>query len=90
MGTNAALICAKVIENAFETLSVHAWTIIQAIDSKDFKERLSPATRWMYDEISALAPPFTDDAPAFEGLAKIKSWLMQTEVGAKMKKLLGW
>jgi histidine ammonia-lyase len=79
-----------VIENSFEALSVHAWAIIQAIDAKDFKERLSPATRWIYDEISALAPPFADDAPAFEGLAKIKSWLMQTEVGAKMKKLLGW
>ncbi|MNX90866.1 Tyrosine 2,3-aminomutase [compost metagenome] len=90
MGTNAALICAKVIENSFETLAVHAWAIIQAIDAKDFKERLSPATRWIYDEISALAPPFAEDAPAFEGLAKIKSWLMQTEVGAKMKKLLGW
>lgn len=90
MGTNAALICARVIENSFETLSVHAWAIIQAIDAKDFKERLSPATRWIYDEISALAPPFAEDAPAFEGLAKIKAWLMQTEVGAKMKKLLGW
>lgn len=90
MGTNAALICAKVIENSFEALSVHAWAIIQAIDAKDFKERLSPATRWIYDEISALAPPFTEDAPAFEGLARIKEWLMKTEVGAKMKKLLGW
>lgn len=90
MGTNAALICARVIENAFETLSVHACAIVQAIDAKDFKERLSPATRWMYDELSVLAAPFKDDAPAFENLAKVKDWLMRTEVGAKMKKLLGW
>ncbi|RQO31861.1 histidine ammonia-lyase [Taibaiella sp. KBW10] len=90
MGTNAALICAKVIENSFETLAVHACTIVQAVDAKGFKDRLSPATRWMYDELSVLAPPFKEDVPAFENLAKVKEWLMKTEVGAKMKKLLGW
>lgn len=90
MGTNAALICARVIENAFETLSVHAAALVQAIHAMGFAERLSPATRWMYDEISAIAPPFVADTPAFERLQGIKSWLMTTEVGAKMKKLLGW
>lgn len=90
MGTNAALICARVIENSFETLSVYAYALIQAIHAKDFQDRLSPATRWMYDEISAMAPPFVEDSPAFEKLAHIKNWLMTTEVGTKMKKLLGW
>lgn len=90
MGTNAALICARVIENSFETLAVHGWAIIQAIHAKGFVERLSPATRWMYDEISALAPPFKGDEPGFEKLTRIKHWLMETEVGEKMKKLLGW
>jgi histidine ammonia-lyase len=90
MGTNAALICARVIENSFETLSVHAFAIVQAIHAKGFVDRLSPATRWMYDELSAIAPPFVADTPAFEKLTAIKNWLMETEVGAKMKKLLGW
>lgn len=90
MGTNAALICAKVIENTFEILSVHALAIIQAINYRKFEERLSPATRWMYDELSALAPPFVEDKPSFERLQKIKQWLMETEVGEKMKKLLGF
>src|SRR5690606_11987565 len=58
MGTNSALICARVIENTFEVLSVHALTIIQAIHYKGYIDRLSPATRWMYDELSKLAPPF--------------------------------
>src|SRR5690606_24205770 len=51
MGTNAALICARVIENTFEILSVHALAIIQAIDYKGFDTRLSPPTRWMYDSL---------------------------------------
>ena len=46
--------------------------------------------RWMFDELSALAPAFTEDEPSSERLLRIKNWLMQTEVGEKMKKLLGW
>jgi histidine ammonia-lyase len=90
MGCNAAQMCARVIENSFEVLSVHALAIIQAIDHKDYKSRLSPATRWMYDELSALAPSFSEDMPSSERLLKVKQWLMETEVGAKMKKLLGF
>jgi histidine ammonia-lyase len=90
MGTNAALICARVIENTFEVLSVHALTIIQAIGYKGYAEKLSPATRWMYDELSAIAPPFSEDTPASGRLKNIKNWLMETEVGEKMKALLGF
>lgn len=90
MGCNAAQMCARVIENSFEVLSVHALAIIQAIDFKEYKERLSPATRWMYDELSVLAPSFKEDSPSSERLAKVKGWLMETEVGEKMKKLLGF
>lgn len=88
MGTNAANMCAHVIENSFEVLSVHALAIIQAVDYKEYKDRLSPATRWMYDELSVLAPSFKEDTVASDRLYKIKQWLMQTEVGEKMKSLL--
>ncbi len=88
MGTNSANMCAHVIENAFEVLAVHALAIIQAIDLKDYKNRLSPATRWMYDELSVLAPSFSEDNTSYERLANIKAWLMKTEVGTKMKALL--
>jgi histidine ammonia-lyase len=90
MGCNAAQMCARVIENSFEVLSVHALAIVQAIDYKDYKDRLSPATRWMYDNLSALAPSFKEDEPSSERLYKVKQWLMETEVGANMKNLLGF
>ncbi len=90
MGTNAALVCATVIENTFEVLSVHALAIIQAIAHRKIADRLSPATKWMYDELSKLAPDFTEDATSYERLHLIKNWLMETEVGVKMKQLLGF
>ncbi len=90
MGTNAASACARVIENTFEVLAVHGLAIVQAIGMRDIQEKLSPATRWMWDELSVLAPPFTEDYPSTQRLTAIKHWLMETEVGEKMKKLLGW
>jgi histidine ammonia-lyase len=90
MGCNAAQMCARVIENSFEVLSVHALAIIQAISFKNYEDRLSPATKWMFDELSQLAPSFKEDEPSSERLYKIKHWLMETEVGANMKDLLGF
>jgi histidine ammonia-lyase len=37
MGTNAAVICRKVIENAFEVLAIEAITIVQAIEYLGFR-----------------------------------------------------
>jgi len=90
MGTNAASACARVIENSFEVLAVHGLALVQAIGMRGIQDRLSPATKWMWDELSVLAPPFTEDYPSTQRLTAIKGWLMETEVGEKMKKLLGW
>ncbi|HRO41979.1 MAG TPA: aromatic amino acid ammonia-lyase [Flavipsychrobacter sp.] len=90
MGCNAAQMCARVIENSFEVLSVHATAIVQAITLKGYQDRLSPATKWMFDNISALSPAFKEDEPSSERLYKVKHWLMETEVGANMKDLLGF
>jgi len=90
MGCNAAQMCARVIENSFEILSVHATAIIQAIALKGYQNRLSPATKWMYDNLSALSPAFQEDESSSERLSKVKYWLMETEVGANMKDLLGF
>ena len=90
MGCNAAQACARVIENTFEVLSYQAIAIIQAVSYLKIEDKLAPATRWMWEELSALAPAFTADAPFTERATAIKTWLMKTEVGEKMKKLLGW
>jgi histidine ammonia-lyase len=90
MGCNAAQMCARVIENTFEVLSVHALAIIQSITHLGYQDKLSPATKWMYDELSALTPAFTEDESSNERFLKIKNWLMETEVGDKMKALLGF
>ncbi|HEY0047487.1 MAG TPA: aromatic amino acid ammonia-lyase [Flavobacterium sp.] len=75
MGTNAAVITAKVIENAFEVLSIEAITIVQAIDALGQKDQISPVTREMYDEIRAIIPEFKNDQVMYPFVQKVKDHL---------------
>ncbi|CAD7808088.1 Tyrosine 2,3-aminomutase [Chryseobacterium aquaeductus] len=75
MGTNAAVICRKVIENAFEVLAIEAITIIQAIEYLDFKDKVSSSTRELYDEIRKIIPAFSNDMIMYPYLEEVKKYL---------------
>lgn len=75
MGTNAAVICRKVIENAFEVLAIEAITIIQAIEYLDFKDKVSSSTKELYDEIRKIIPAFSDDMVMYPYLEEVKQYL---------------
>lgn len=76
MGTNAAVITAKVIENAFEVLSIELITIIQAIDALQQKDKISSVTRKLYDEIRAIVPEFKEDQVMYPFVQNVKSYLI--------------
>src|SRR6478609_4956181 len=61
MGTNAAVITSKVIENAFEVLAIELITIVQAIDYLEQKDQISSVTRKIYDDIRIIIPRFEKD-----------------------------
>jgi histidine ammonia-lyase len=75
MGTNAAVICRKVIENAFEVLAIEAITIIQAIEYLEFKDKVSSSTKELYDEIRKIIPAFSDDMVMYPYLEEVKKYL---------------
>jgi len=75
MGTNSAVICRKVIENAFEVMAIEAITIIQAIEYLDFKDKVSTSTRELYDEIRKIIPAFSDDMVMYPYLEEVKKYL---------------
>ena len=77
MGTNAAVITGKVIENAFEVLTIELITIVQAIDALGFKDQVSSETRKMYDEVRAILPEFKEDQVMYPFIQKVKDYLMQ-------------
>lgn len=75
MGTNAAVICRKVIENAFEVLSIEAITIVQAIDYLGFQDQVSSSTKVLYDEIRNIIPAFSDDMVMYPYLEEVRRYL---------------
>lgn len=77
MGTNAAVIAGKVIENAFEVLAIEIITIVQAIDALNYKNEISSVTKKMYDDIRAIVPEFKEDQIMYPIVQKVKEYLMQ-------------
>lgn len=76
MGTNAALMTKKVIENAFEVLSIEYLAIIQAIDYLSFEDKLASRTNQIYRELRNIVPVFIEDTPRYTDLEKIKEYLL--------------
>lgn len=80
MGFNAAQITRKVIDNAFEVISIQAMTLLQAVDYLDCAGKMSPKTKAVYDALRAIFPKFVEDAPLYKSLAKVRTWLEANNV----------
>jgi histidine ammonia-lyase len=79
MGTNAALITKKVIENAFEVVAIQLITIVQAIEYLEVKEKVSSKTKKMFDEIREIVPAFTKDVVMYPYVNKVKEYIINSE-----------
>jgi len=79
MGTNAAMITKKVIENAFEVMAIEIITVVQAIEYLKVQDRVSSKTRKMYDEIRKMVPAFSEDVIMYPYVNKVKEYINNTE-----------
>lgn len=86
MGTNAALMTKKVIENTFEVLSVEFLAIIQAVDYLKYQDKLSSPSKDIYHKLRKIVPVFIEDTPKYEELKKIKTFLETNNPEAINKK----
>ncbi len=75
MGTNSAELCAQVIDNCYQVLSVLYLAMAQAVDCLGIAGLLAPATKAQYEAIRALTPTIVEDTPFYEDLAKIEKYL---------------
>lgn len=75
MGTNAALITAKVVENAYQVLAIELLSAIQAIDALNFSSKLSSDLKGTYDRIRGLVERFENDSIMYKRLEKVKHHL---------------
>ncbi len=79
MGTNAALITKKVIENAFEVMAIEMITIVQAIEYLKVQDKVSSKTKKMYDAIRNIVPPFKEDLIMYPFVNEVKNFIINHE-----------
>jgi len=79
MGTNAALMTKKVIENAFEVMAIEIITIVQAIEYLNVQGKVSSKTKKMYDAIRIIVPPFEEDIVMYPYINDVKNFIINHE-----------
>jgi histidine ammonia-lyase len=75
MGTNAALLTNKVVENAFEVLAIELLAILQAVDYLNIQDNMSGKTFSVYKTLRAIAPKFVQDSVRYPVIRELKDYL---------------
>ncbi|MBK1440790.1 aromatic amino acid lyase [Parapedobacter sp. ISTM3] len=75
MGTNAAWLTKKVIDNAYEVLAIQLVTLVQAVDALECRDKLSTKSGKVYVEIRSIVPTFKEDITLSPYLARIKDYI---------------
>ncbi|MCB0662477.1 MAG: aromatic amino acid lyase [Saprospiraceae bacterium] len=75
MGTNAALLTKKVIENSFQVLAIEWVTILQAVDYLKIADKLSSVSREVFFDLRAIVPIFEQDSSLAESLQNVRDYL---------------
>jgi histidine ammonia-lyase len=79
MGTNAALIAKKVIDNSYQVLAIEMISILQAIDYLEIKERLSSYSLSKYLDLRQIVPKFTEDSIKYKDIQNIEQYIMENK-----------
>ncbi len=75
MGTNAALMTARVIDNTAQVMAVHALALAQAVDLTGGISSFSPAGRAFHAEVRSSSGPIVSSSIHAEALANVKNTL---------------
>ncbi len=79
MGTNAALMTKKVIENAFEVIAIELITVVQAIEYLGYQDKISSKTLEVYQNIREIVPIFKEDMIMYPFVNKVKQYIMKID-----------
>ncbi|MCF8373207.1 MAG: aromatic amino acid ammonia-lyase [Bacteroidales bacterium] len=76
MGTNAALITKKIIDNTFQVLAIEFLAIVQAIDYLGQQSKLSVKSREIFHQIRDIVPRFEQDTIKYKDIDNIRDFLI--------------
>ena len=79
MGTNAALMTKRVIDNSYQVLAIEMISILQAIDYLEIKEKLSSYSLSKYNDLRQIVPKFTEDTIKYKDIQNIEQYIMENK-----------
>ena len=65
MGTNSALLCRQVVENAYQVMAIHFIALAQATDCLGIRDSLCDTSRKVYEDIRSIQPRIVEDTPFY-------------------------
>ncbi len=80
MGTNAALMARKVIENAYQVLAIEGIAVCQAVDCLKCEDKLSVAGKELYNMVRKKVPVIEQDSEGFTAIAKVVELLRNNDL----------
>jgi histidine ammonia-lyase len=85
MGTNSAMMTKRVIDNAFQVLSIELMALLQAVDYLEYSDKLSSFTKKIYDDLRKLVPKFVADTPKYKEIELLYKHLLENDIDIKVK-----
>ena len=79
MGTNAAILASRVIDNAYQVMAIHLIGLAQAVDCLKISDKLAPKTKAIYQSIRKIVPVFIEDTPKYQDIAQVINFLQETK-----------
>lgn len=80
MGTNASLICKKVIMNSYEVLAIEWMTILQAIDYLKMQDKLSSKSKDAYVKLRKIFPCFVEDTTKYKDVKAVRDYIFYNHI----------
>ncbi|MFW5793108.1 MAG: HAL/PAL/TAL family ammonia-lyase [Bacteroidota bacterium] len=87
MGTNAAMMTKRVIDNSFQVLSIEMIALLQAVDYLGISNKLSSFTKNIYDDLRAIVPKFVEDSPKYNEIEQLTKYLFNNNINIQSKNL---
>jgi histidine ammonia-lyase len=80
MGTDAALLTAQVVENAYIVLSIELVTLAQAVDFLGMKNKYSQTSRDLFVAVRKVFPSLVEDREAFQQLEGVLQYAKRSRI----------
>src|SRR5690554_6208358 len=81
MGTNAASLTRRVIDNAYEVQAIQLVAIVQAVEALGVEDKLSSKHRQVFGQIREIVPAFKEDLYLAPYLEAVKQHIRQADAG---------